>query len=369
MKFLLFAGLLLAGAGSAAQSTEQTPVSTDNPRRTPLDRQIDSLVTDFLRKHKTVGLSIGILRGDSTFYFNYGETAKGNGQLPARSTLYEIGSISKTFTATLLADAARRGRIDMNAPVNNFLPDSLPILQKNGKRVTLTMLANHTSGMPRLPTNLFTSTVALVNPYREYDRRKLFAYLMKAELAREPGKEVEYSNLGAGLLGTLLENGLNSDYEELLQKRIAGPLGMKSTALTLNDEQKRRFAQGHDGGGKAASSWEFLALAGAGGIRSTTEDMLKYLRAELGDGPRTLVRAMQLTQEKTATQGDRAIGLGWFWNVKNPQPWYWHNGGTGGFSTFAAFNLRRKTALVVLTNSQIQSDPLSLSLLSALETP
>ena len=358
---------VLTASGALAQPPGLPALPTDNPLRTELDRQIDSVVTAFMHHTRTVGVSIGVLHGDSTFFFNYGETRNGNATLPDRNTLYEIGAISKTFTATLLAEAARRGHIDLNAPVNSFLPDSIPLLRKNGLPVTLKHLANHTSGLPRLPPNLAEdSPLAPLNPYKHYDRRRLFAYLMNADLSREPGEAVAYSNLGVGLLGTLLENGLNRSYETLLKERIAGPLGMVNTTLAPTEEQSRRLAQGHTGGGSLASPWDFAAMAGAGGIRSTPSDLLRYLGAQLGNGPRTLVRAMELTREKTAMQADRAVGLGWFWKTRVSHPWCWHTGTTGGFSAFAAFNVRLKTAVVLLTNSQTSADPLSAALLEVL---
>ncbi|MFD1143937.1 serine hydrolase [Larkinella insperata] len=330
--------------------TEAVP--TSNPLKTAFDKQVDAVAQAYIKKANTVGLSIGILRNDSLFTYGYGETARGNGRLPDANTLFEIGSISKTFTATLLADAIQRGLVKLEDPVNKYLPDSIPALQKDGIPVTLKTLANHTSGLPRLPTNLFTAATDMNNPYKHYDRPLLYAYLKKATLARQPGKEYEYSNLAVGLLGTILETVNKKTYEELIKERIAKPLGMTHTVLVLNEQDKKRFAQGNDAKGNPASSWEFQALAGAGALRSSVNDLVPYLKAELGKGPKKLVEAMKTTQQTTFTNGNTAIGLGWHRRSEEVRPWLWHQGGTGGFVTYVAFNPSRQTAVVLLTNSQ-----------------
>jgi len=167
-------------------ATLPTIINT-NPLRTLLDQRVDSLTRTFFGQQKAVGLSIGLLRNDSLFVFGYGETAKGNKTAPTADNLFEIGSISKTFTATLLADLVERGKLKLTDPVNRYLPDSIPALQKDGQPITLLTLSNHTSGLLRLPVNLnlFASPI---NPYKTYDRVALFAYLKRAELATPPGQ-------------------------------------------------------------------------------------------------------------------------------------------------------------------------------------
>ncbi|MFC5410911.1 serine hydrolase domain-containing protein [Larkinella bovis] len=327
-------------------------VLTSNPLKTALDKQIDAVAQAYIKKATTVGLSIGILRNDSLFTYGYGETVKGNGQLPDVNTLFEIGSISKTFTATLLADAVQRRLVKLDDPVNMYLPDSIPKLQKDGIAVTIKTLANHTSGLPRLPANLLVTATDMANPYKHYDRKLLYTYLKTATLTRQPGQEYEYSNLAVGLLGTILETVHKKPYEELVKERIARPLGMAHTVITLNESDKKRFAQGYDGKGNPASPWEFQSLVGAGGIRSSVADLIPYLKAELGKGPKKLVEVMKTTQQTTFVNGKTALGLGWHSQSDNPNPWFWHQGGTGGFVTYVGFNPSRQTAVVLLTNSQ-----------------
>jgi len=335
------------------------PIATSNPLRTELDRRIDAVVREYIQRDNTVGVCVGLLRNDSLWVYGYGETARGNGQLPDGNTLFEIGSITKTFTAALLAEAARTGRLKLSDPVNRYLPDSLPPLEKNGKAVSLQTLANHSSGLPRLPTNLAGPFVNLTNPYRAYDTKALYAYLKTATLAQTPGSTYEYSNLGAGLLGTVLEYDYGKPYENLLREQLTGPLGLKSTVITPDEAQQRRFAQGHNDRKERASTWEFQALAGAGAIRSTVNDLLTYLQAQWKAPVPGLGEAFRLTRKPTFTNGQTSVGLGWHFRTGAAEPWYWHSGGTGGFVSFAGFNPTKRTAVVVLSNAQVSVDALA----------
>ncbi|GAB3894532.1 hypothetical protein GCM10028803_09640 [Larkinella knui] len=350
-----------------AVADKTAPVLTSNLLRTGVDKQVDAVARAYIKKQNTVGLSIGILRNDSLYTYGYGETAKGNGRIPDATTLFEIGSISKTFTATLLADAVQRGLVKLDDPVNLYLPDSIPALQKDGIPVTLKTLSNHTSGLPRLPANLFITATDMTNPYKHYDRKLLYTYLKTATLSRQPGKEYEYSNLAVGLLGTILETVNKKSYEELIKERIAKPLGMAHTVVTLTESDKKMFAQGYDANTKPTSSWEFQSLVGAGGIRSSVTDLVRYVKAELGKGPKKLIDAMKQTQQMTFENGATTIGLGWHWSAKNPRPWFGHQGGTGGFVTYVAFNPSRQTAVILLTNSQTSIEELTTGFLKLAE--
>ncbi|MCY7359757.1 MAG: serine hydrolase [Rudanella sp.] len=339
--------------------TSLPTVVNTNPLRTRFDQQVDSLTRTFFARNKAVGLSIGLLRNDSLFVFGYGETAKGNKTPPTAENLFEIGSISKTFTATLLADLVERGKLKLTDPVNRYLPDSIPALQKDGKPVTLLTLSNHTSGLPRLPTNLnlFASPI---NPYKTYDRAALFSFLKWAELATPPGQTLAYSNLGVGLLGTVLELKTGQSYQTMLTNRITGPLKMNHTFLTISDIQKPLFVQGHDSERNPASSWEFQSLAGAGAIRSTVNDLMLYLKAQMGAAPKSLTKAIRLTHQPTFSETSRQIGLGWF---TDKQGWFYHHGGTGGFTSFAGFSPDNQMAIVVLSNASARVDTLSQQLI------
>jgi len=340
-------------------------LTTSNPLRLPLDRQLDSIVQAYNGQHPLIGLSIGILCHDSLFRYGYGETATGNGQLPNANTLFEIGSVSKTFTATLLADAIRRGLLRLDDLISRYLPDSIPPLQRDGVAVTIGMLANHTSGLPRLPDNFMRLGVSMQNPYRLYDRAALFAFLRTVKLSSTPGTTYEYSNLGMGLLGTILELRTGKWYEQQLRAVITQPLGLTHTKISLSDADKKILAQGHTQLGRPASNWDFGTLAGAGGICSTVNDLLTYLRAELGMGPESLTELMQTTQQITFRNGQRTIGLAWHQSKIGGNTWFFHNGATGGYVSFVGFNPQNKTAVVVLSNAAVKLDDMAIALIRA----
>src|SRR6185312_10558005 len=179
------------------------PVASNNPLVTAQDRIVDSVALGYMRRLAPVGLSIGILRNGKTSFYGYGEATKGEGNVPGARTLFEIGSITKTFTATMLGLAVGEGKMSLDDPVNKYLPDSIPPLEFHGRIVTIRDLSNHTGGIPRMPDN-FQSKVSNGNdPYADYTVNDLYGWLRTLRLTREPGSRFEYSNAGVGLLGTI----------------------------------------------------------------------------------------------------------------------------------------------------------------------
>jgi CubicO group peptidase (beta-lactamase class C family) len=350
------AGGKLAGFGLSPIIVSKQ-LATDNRLRSPFDRTLDSLVRVHARQHLTIGMSIGLIRHDSLFVYNYGETSRMNGRLPTESTRYEIGSISKTFTATLLAAMVQQKQVGLDDPVNRYLPDSIPVLQRDGAVVTVRMLANHTSGLPRLPGNLDNVGSPPNNPYQAYDDKALFACLKTIALVTKPGTAYQYSNLGTGLLGTMLARAAGKAYDQLLNSVITEPLAMQQTTLSLRPTDRRQLVQGHDATGQPTPNWDFQALAGAGGIRSNVHDLLIYLQAELSKSPNRLGTAMQMTQRITFEDKQIRVGLGWHQTASKTG--WWHNGGTGGYASFTRFDPTAKTALVILSNTAVSVDELA----------
>ena len=219
-----------------------------------------------------------------------------------------------------------------------------------GKEITLRHLATHTSGLPAIPDNLDPRRAD--NPYADYTVEQLYAFLSSYPLAREPGATYEYSNLGAGLLGHVVALIHKSTFEAVLTSRIAKPLGMASTRITLSAADRARFAEPHDASGAAVPAWDLPVLAGAGAIRSTVNDLLRFLRYNLGLDASPLAAAMKLQRERRhdAPPGAAGIGLGWHLRDDGGHT-VWHNGQTGGFHSWLAFDPDRKIAVVVLANS------------------
>ncbi|GIW89429.1 MAG: hypothetical protein KatS3mg108_3753 [Isosphaeraceae bacterium] len=304
--------------------------------------QLAPLVSD----DQIPGLAAGLIRADQSAVFGLGHSSGPESPVPDGQTLFEIGSVSKVYTAVLLAEMADRGEVSLDQPVQELLPDGVSVPSRSGKPITLRHLATHTSGLPRLPANL--PVWNLRDPYVGYTTDGLYSFLKNHQLRRDPGESVEYSNLGMGLLGHALACRAGRSYEDLIAERIARPLGMIDTVRTLDPARAARLAAPHDARGKPASNWEIRTLAGAGGLRSTVNDQLRFLAACLRpDDSTSLGRALRLCLQPQAQIDDRrSIGLGW---ILPNAAGAWHNGQTGGYAAF--LGLRRHAGLVVLINA------------------
>lgn len=355
--------------GLAIRPSEKTyKVRDDNPLNGFVDSLVEKEIRPYIQQVNTVGISIGVLYDGERYTYNYGETAKENDQLPTNNTLYEIGSITKTFTATLLAEMVLLGKCKLDDPGSKYLPDSIQRLQLNKVPVTLKTLANHTSGLPRLPSDFFSPESHYVpdDPYKNYTDTILFNYLDTVQLRSVPGTKMVYSNLGFGLLGTILERISGKSYEALLQQYICKPLGMKDTHIVLNNVQQKRFAQGYNSTGKAVGHWHFKSMAGGGAIRSSVNDLMKYLRAHLQDNASTtLTGAFRLCERPTFEFSNGKMGLGWRTPDHLPGI-FWKNGGTGGFRSYCAYNKKKQIAVVILSNSNVAVDKAGIDLIRKL---
>lgn len=326
------------------------PVLSTNPMKTLADKEIDSAVRPYIQKSNTVGLSIGILRNGVITTYNYGETKQGSNHLPDANSIFEIGSITKTFTATLLAWYVNEGQVALKDSITKYLPDSVAA-NKALRGITLQMLSNHTSGLPRLPDNLENHSMDPLDPYKDYNEKDLFDYLKTCKLNTRPGEKYAYSNLGAGLLGAILERVSGKSFQQMVEEVICKPLGMNSTAQYLTAAEKPRFVAVYNGEGKETSPWTFDILAPCGALRSTLTDLLIYAKANLSPAGSKLSKAIELTHKVTFTNKDLQLGLGWHIIKIAGVEYYFHDGGTYGCSSFLVFNPEKKLAVVVLSNS------------------
>ena len=313
------------------------------------------------------GLIIGIVDEQGARYYGYGEVALKGKLKPDKGTVYEIGSITKTFTATLLADMVLKEELDLNDPVQDFLPDSVKIPQRNGGQITLLQLSTHHSSLPRMPDNF--SPANHHNPYADYTVQNMYDFLSSHTLTRDIGEKSEYSNLGVGLLGHALSLKAGTDYEKLVSERLLRPLSMDSSSITFTESMAERLAPPYEainGELSPAENWDIPIFAGAGAVRSTAEDMLKYLAANIGLLESPLKSAMELAQQTRKDFGPRnaKIGLGWIIAGDDEYSYHWHNGGTGGYRAFAGMSIENKRGVVVLTNSTSDPDDIGRHLLN-----
>jgi len=296
-----------------------------------------------------VGVVVGIVDEHGSSIVSCGKLDNGTDQDVNGDTVFEIGSVTKTFTALLLQDMVERGEMKLDDPVAKYLPESVKMPTRNGKEITLLQLATHTSGLPRAPDYM--------DPKRADDQdadftvEKLYAFLSGYQLTRDPGAKGEYSNLGMGLLGHVIALKAGTDYESLVVDRICRPLKMDSTQITVTPELKSRLATGHSQIGYAVPSDDIKVLTGAGALRSTANDLLKYVSANLGLTPSRLTSLMEKTH-MVHFHGPE-IGLAWFVPPDLQGPTIiWHGGATYGCDAFVGFDKTRRRGVVVLSNSR-----------------
>ncbi|MET4138302.1 hypothetical protein ABIB30_000662 [Pedobacter sp. UYP1] len=215
---------------------------SSNPLKSKLDKEADTLARNYIQNSNTVGLSIGILRDGEIYTYGYGTTQKNNGMVPDANTIFEIGSISKTFTAQLLAYYVNAGKISLTDPITKYLPDSVAE-NSELQQIKIVNLSNHTAGLVRLPDNLLSKNTEVTNPYKNYTKDLLFSYLKSCKLASVPGEVYSYSNMGTGLLGVILEQISGKTYAQLLKEIITDPLKMNSTFQHLTPESAKRFTK------------------------------------------------------------------------------------------------------------------------------
>ncbi len=311
---------------------------------------------------------VGIIDKDGPHYFNFGRKSE-NGPVANEHTIYEIGSITKVFTATLLAQQVSDGKLKLDDPIKNYLPPEVKVPQRGANEITFGNLSDHTSALPRMPANFAPADP--LNPFADYTVDQLYSFLSGYELTRDVGSAYEYSNLAQGLLGHILALNAGIPYESLMVKTIAKPLRMKETKITLDEKMKKNLATGYNSGVEA-KNWDIPTLAGCGAIRSSTYDMLKFLSANLGYLKTPLKTAMNKTHEvRHDKAGSMRVGLGWHIMKSKNGDVIWHNGGTGGYRAFAGFVKETGEGVVLLTNSTESVDDIGFHLLnpeSALRT-
>ena len=327
-------------------------------KQTNPDSLVKKLGNDFIKNPEAVGLSVGVYDNGKTYHYHFGETEKGNNQLPTENTVYEIGSITKTFASTLLAYAVLEKKVKLEDDIRGYLDGNYPNLAYAGKPIRLVHLANLTSALPNwLPDRpeIFANThpdsipYALLAVHRDYTREHFYADLRKVKLDTLPGALPKHSNVGAQLLGYILEGVYKTAFGELLEKYVTKPLGMQHTALATSGPPPGLPAKGHNERGRVMPFiTDMKEMQPAGGLRSTTADLLKYIRFQLDESNPALRMTHRETWEKP---GQGAVGLNWqIDQTAGGARYLWHTGGTFGFSSYVVLYPDSGVGLVLLAN-------------------
>ena len=339
--------ILFMTAPAVAQTAAPAPIPTDAEIR-------QMLVTRVETQRQASGIVVGIVDATGRRIIAFGTIAMDDKRPMGGDTVFDVGSITKVFTALLLSDMVQRGEVALDDPVTKVLgAKDLPFLGRGDRDVTLLDLATHTSGLPLRPANLVST-----NPddkYAGYTTELLHQFLASFEFDRDPGRGYEYSNVGYGLLGEALSLRSGASYRDLLQLRITQPLGMTDTRVDPTEEMENRRATGYDYELKQVPRWDFGALESAGGLRSTANDLLKLLEAILGYRSSSLQPAMRAMTAATRTGGMQpATHISLAWNVYRTGGGEiaWKNGSVGGFRTFIGYDPQNRVGVVALANAQ-----------------
>jgi D-alanyl-D-alanine-carboxypeptidase/D-alanyl-D-alanine-endopeptidase len=346
--------------------------------------QIKALINDRLDKNKTnAAIAIGFIDPNGTQFYGHGKMSNARNATVDENTVFSIGSTTKVFTTTLLANMVDIGLIKLDEPIEKYLPSNVTVLQYNGHKITIEDLATHTSGLPEFPDNYCPSfdpakTVVqdsiqyrkdLMNCTKSYTFDQFYQALSNITLSREPGSKVEYSTFGIGLLGHILTLKSNmSSFDKLLEHDILDVLGMNDTSFALSESQKSRLAVGHFNGQEELPTFNMSSpIAPGGALHSTVSDMLKFLSSNMGLIKTILDDAVQeshlirlstgqlLPNNLQASDNNNTglyVGLGWFITTNFGHEVIWHNGATlGGYNAYMAFNPTTERGIVILCST------------------
>jgi len=331
-------------AGSGIYACGSDPVANKEIRHS---MNMQDLLQEYIEDSGAVGASVAIIDNGKVSFHTYGKKSLNENDLISENTIFEIGSITKVFTSLLLVDMAAKGKVQLDDPIEMYLP-GVKIPELNGKKITLRHLATHTSGLPRMPDNFAPQDPS--NPYKDYTIERLYEYLGSCTLSKTPGESLEYSNIGMGLLGFVLSIQSEKRYEEMIQDAIASTLNMPSTSIVISDEIVSHFATGHHLA-QTVSYWDIPVLAGAGALRSNIKDMANFLIANMDESNPIHALFRQCHEQQYSPMSGFAVGLGWMLSTSNQADLIWHNGGTGGFRSYIGFNPKQKLGIVILSNS------------------
>lgn len=358
----------------------KNPAAEWSDGRAPaLEPLIRERCVPFMNSGKSIGLAVAVATPTNATIMTFGHPSLSSSAPTRAETLFELGSITKTFTALALEREIEQGTVRLDQPIQELLPSGVE-LPAEARGITLRHLTTHSSGFPRLAANspairgiemvLFGS-----DPYAGYTAADLLEAVRTVKLEFKPGTKSSYSNFGMTLLGYLLAAKAGSSYEALIKREVCQPLRMNDTTLTLDRAQARRAAQGYRVvwrrgplvvALRSAPWFEANDLGGAGALKSTAGDMLKYLEANMRPEGEPLEDALREAQRELFKENERmAYGMNWVRTEGQTlkQTVIWHNGGTGGFHSFFGFAERSGVGVLVLSNTSESVDDLAGDLL------
>jgi serine-type D-Ala-D-Ala carboxypeptidase/endopeptidase len=336
-------------------------------------KESSSILLNNVKKYlPDASIVVGVITPNGTQVYGYGNISKANSTKVNGNTIFDTASITKTFTTTLLADMVKQGLVNLDDPIERYLPATVKIPTYNGHKITLVNLATHTSGLPDFPAGWIRN--------HTYTTQQVYNFLSNTPLQSEPGTKANYSDFGMGILGHILSIRAGVPYEQLVKDRILNVLGMdstgiamNSTAITLSDALKSRLAKGHIGGKEVNLEFVPEAIQGAGALHSTTNDLLKYLAANMDlihTSINDIIQQTHLIRHEypqapslhfdsinNKSLSASYVGLGWFIDTNLGTEVIQHSGGIDGYSTYLGFNPTKQEGVVLLCSCETKDMP------------
>jgi CubicO group peptidase (beta-lactamase class C family) len=338
------------------------PLPSDAEIREIISQRVDTIAGT----SDGIGIVVGAIGPEGRRIVSYGHAGAGDPRPLDGNSCFEIASVTKLFTALLLAQMVREGEVALTDPVEKYLPAGVRIPDRNGKKITLLDLATHTSSLPFMPDQLpplGDSTTSAKSS------AQLYKFLAGYSLKRDIGREWDYSNLGYWLLGEALAFRAGVNFEQLLRARVIAPLNLQNTGLTLTPDMQSRLVVGHDAvlqpSQYFASIPVYSLMPAAGGLVSSANDLLNFLSAVMSLEPSPLAPAMAATIHTRRPKGNAGEeqALGWIVLKKGDDEIYYHDGGSLGFSSSVAWDPKQRGAVVVLSNQMAGVNDIALHLL------
>lgn len=319
---------------------------------------VNRMIEQEMQNKSIPGIAIALYYEEKGYLLNFGVANKKTKRLITQDSIFELASVTKIFTSTALAVEVLLGKMKLDDPVTKFLPEIRR--PRDLQSVTLAQLATHTSSLPRVPPP---------HGKQKYNHQKLMIFLQNWEAGYPIGSRYVYSNLGFGVIGNALAYVENENYGSVIKKLITEPLGMSSTFIHVPADLMDNYAQGYSPTGKPVRHYELNAWPAGGALRSTSRDMLKFLKANLDlEGPELLRNAMQLAQQGIFKVNENlTLSLGWQRFKKENLLIIDKNGGVPGFSSYIGMIPAKKMGIVILANkSKVQATGLGRKILLSL---
>jgi CubicO group peptidase (beta-lactamase class C family) len=382
----LVLGMLGVWSAKVSFCFERKPAAEWGDGRAPeLEPLIRRHCVPFINRGKSIGLAVAVVTPTNATIMTFGRPSLSSGAQTRADTFFELGSITKTFTGLTLAREIERGMVRLDQPIQELLPPGVEVPEA-ARGVTLRHLTTHTSGFPPLaanesPLRAFRMMLFGSDPYAGYSEADLLEGVRTVKLESKPGTKFSYSNFGMTLLGYLLARKAGSSYEALVKQEVCLPLGMNDTIVTLDRSQAPRAAQAYRAVLRCgplvlalrSDPW-FMGnnLGGAGALRSTAADMLKYLQANMRPEGQPIEHVLRESHKELFREDERTtIEMNWVHThgPRLPDGAIWHNGGTGGFRSFIGFTGDSRLGVLILSNSSEDVDDLAVELLRDLAKP